>query len=63
MAPAPAPALTTHSAKAALLLRATKAGLALGDWRILGMHSKPGGLSALEYSRGALAGPLERLEA
>ena len=27
------------------------------------MHAKPGGRSALEYSRDALAGPLERLKA
>ena len=54
------PALTIHSAMATLLSWAAKAGLSLGDRRSLGMHAKPGDLSALEYSRDALAGPLER---
>ena len=53
--------ITSHSCKATLLSWAAKAGMNLEDRRLLGGHAKPGQKVTLEYSRDALAGPLERM--
>ena len=53
--------ITSHSCKATLLSWAAKAGMKLEDRRLLRGHAKPGQKVPLEYSRDALAGPLERM--
>ena len=52
----------SHSCKATLLSLLAKAGASPEDRKILGGHAQQGDRSMLEYSRDALAGPLDRLE-
>ena len=52
---------STRSARATLLSWAAKAGLPIETRRLLGGHADPNAKSALEYSRDALAGPLNEL--
>ena len=54
---------TAHSLKVTLLSWAAKSHMSLEDRRILGHHMDAPNTSALTYSRDALAGPLERMEA
>ena len=51
----------THSCKATLLSWLAKAGVSKGTRRMLGGHADIRDRSMLEYSRDALAGPLEEL--
>ena len=51
----------THSAKATALSWMAKAGVSRSTRRILGGHSDPKDRSMLEYSRDALAGPLQEM--
>ena len=48
---------TSHSCKATVLSWMAKAGGKIADKRLLGGHAKPGEVTALEYSRDAMAGP------
>lgn len=52
----------SHSCKATLLALLAKIGATPDDRRILEGHANPGDKSVQEYSRDALAGPLDRLE-
>ena len=61
-AEAPEIVFSSHACKATLLSWAAKAGMSVADRRLLGGHAKPGDKSVLEYSRDALAGPLNKLE-
>ena len=51
----------THSAKATLLSWAAKAALPRAVRRMLGAHADPRDKSMLEYSRDAMAGPMDAL--
>ena len=53
--------LSSHSLKTTVLSWAAKAGLSIEHRRLLGHHTAPGDLSALNYSRDALSKPLEEV--
>lgn len=61
VAPEFASTVSTHSCKATLLSWCAKAGMRGEHRRLLGGHAKPKERSVLEYSRDALATPLDAL--
>lgn len=53
--------ISSHSLKATVLSWAAKKGIPIEVRRLLGHHLPPGDISAINYSRDALAGPMQFL--